>query len=114
MVEDDAAAKKAERAKRFGLDQASITKSLDSALPERSLKRRGQTDESGGRKRQDRHANAGANANANNNRRGRGGRQGRTAGGRNGGGVSKTGGSFMDDPAEKAKAEARAKRFGAA
>lgn len=112
MVQDDNAAKKAERAKRFGLDEASLAKSLDSALPERSLKRRGQNDESAGRKRQDRHGNANANNNAN-NRRGRG-RQGRTGGGRNEGGVAKTGGSLLDDPAEKAKAEARAKRFGAA
>lgn len=116
MVEDDGAAKKAERAKRFGLDQASLAKSLDSALPERSLKRRGQADESGGRKRQDRHGNANNNASNNSRGRGRQGRTGggRTGGGRTGGGVSKTGGSFLDDPAEKAKAEARAKRFGAA
>ena len=113
MVQDDEAAKKAERAKRFGLDQASLAKSLDSALPERSLKRRGQNDESGGRKRQDRHGNSNANNNATNNRRGRG-RQGRTGGGKNGGAAPKTGASLMDDPTEKAKAEARAKRFGTA
>lgn len=93
-----------ERAKRFGIDPAEVSKSLDSALPERPLKRRGQNEEGGGRKRQDRR----------DNRRGGRGRQGRTGGGRNGGGVSKPTRSILDDPVEKAKAEARAKRFGIA
>lgn len=104
VTEDTDAQKKADRAKRFGIDESALAKSLDSALPERPLKRRGQGDEAGGRKRQDRR----------NNGRGRGGGRGRTGGGRNGGGVSKPGRSLLDDPAEKAKAEARAKRFGAA
>ena len=104
VVEDDDARKKAERAKRFGVEAADVTKGLDSALPERPLKRRGQNEESGGRKRQDRR----------DNRRGGRGRQGRTGGGRNGGGVSKPARGILDDPTEKAKAEARAKRFGAA
>lgn len=104
VVEDNSdAAKKAERAKRFGGEPADVTKGLDSALPERPLKRRGQNEEGGGRKRQDRR----------DNRRGGRGRQGRTGGGRNGGGVSKPAKRILDDPSEKAKAEARAKRFGA-
>jgi SAP domain-containing ribonucleoprotein len=111
IEEDDDAKKRAERAQRFGLDEKELASGLDSALPERPLKRgRGRGgDDAGGRpgKRQsmDRRGNG----------RRRGGRP--DNGPRNGGGRSgpnperKRAGGIMDDPTEKAKAEKRAARF---
>ncbi|KAH7409424.1 hypothetical protein BKA64DRAFT_664918 [Cadophora sp. MPI-SDFR-AT-0126] len=112
-----------ERAKKFGTDKTKekevvqdIVKGLNSALPERKLKRERGGDGAQGRqaKRQtpDRRTEA--------PRRGRGGGQGQRGGGR--GGERKTGGpaagqalkKITDDPEERAKAEARAKRFAAA
>lgn len=96
IAEDDEAKKLAERAKKFGQDtKGAVVKGLDSALPERRAKR-GREDKQGGRnpKRQtpDRRMEApGANASAPP--------------------AKKPAGRIIDDPAEKAKAEARAKRF---
>ena len=99
ITEDDEAKRLAERAKKFGLEsKEAVVKGLDSALPERKQKR-GREDKQGGRsaKRQtpDRRTEA-SKAN--------------TAGAP----TKKPAGRILDDPAEKAKAEARAKRFQAA
>lgn len=104
---DSEEAKKLERAKKFGTDTAAVVKGLDAALPERRPKRgREQGDQAeGGGKRQ--------------NSERRNGRQDRPRGGRRGGGrpnrnegAGGGGGKILADPTEKAKAEARAKRFG--
>ncbi|KAI9902842.1 hypothetical protein N3K66_002194 [Trichothecium roseum] len=113
IEEDEDAKKRAERAERFGIDEKDLAKGLDSALPERPLKRgRGRNaGEDGGRpnKRQSLDRRGGGRRNRG-NRGDRGGRQ------QNGGGKTdaprKAG--IMDDPAEKAKAEARKARFAAA
>ncbi|KAK2736051.1 sap domain-containing protein [Colletotrichum kahawae] len=109
--DDDDAKKKAERAKRFGADaDAANTSALDSALPERRPKRGRpeRSDEQPGRdsKRQ--------STDGRGRRGGRGNRHGRQGGGRQGGGgggVEKR--SAAIDPADKARMEARAKRFAA-
>jgi SAP domain-containing ribonucleoprotein len=93
ISEDDEEKKKAERAKKFGSDSnASVVKGLDSALPERRAKR-GREGKEGGRsaKRQtpDRRTEPTPKAAT----------------------AKKPAGRIIDDPAEKAKAEARAKRF---
>jgi len=91
ISEDDEAKKLEERAKKFGLDtKESVVEGLDSALPER--RKRGREDRQGGRnaKRQtpDRRTGPAPAAAA-----------------------KKAPGRVIDDPNEKAKAEARAKRF---
>jgi SAP domain-containing ribonucleoprotein len=96
VPEDDEAKKLAERAKKFGVDsKETVVKGLDSALPERRQKR-GREDREGGRsaKRQtpDRRTEAAPRPAA------------ATM-------AKKPMGRILDDPAEKAKAEARAKRF---
>ena len=96
ITEDDEAKKLAERATKFGLDsKEAVVKGLDSALPERRAKR-GREDKQGGRsaKRQtpDRRTEA---------------PKAKTAAAP----AKKPAGRILDDPAEKAKAEARAKRF---
>lgn len=110
LEEDADATKRAERARRFGLDEKAIASGLDSALPERSLRRgrargqgQGQGQEHDGRinKRQ-----------GGQDRRTGGRRQGR--GGRGGGGSRRDAGpirNVLSDPVEKAKAEKRAARF---
>ncbi|KAF4468083.1 DNA-binding SAP [Fusarium albosuccineum] len=109
LEEDDDAKKRADRAKRFGLDEKELASTLDSALPERSRKRgrgRGEGEAEGNRpgKRQslDRR---------NDRRRGRGGRNGRDGrdGPRRDGPATR--GGILNDPTEKAKAEKRAARF---
>lgn len=96
VTEDDEAKKLAARAKKFGLDTAeAVVGGLDAALPERRQKR-GREDKQGGRnaKRQtpDRRTGPGSKPAA----------------------APKTPPkAITDDPAEKARAEARAKRFGA-
>ncbi|KEZ46666.1 hypothetical protein SAPIO_CDS0501 [Scedosporium apiospermum] len=108
LVEDDDERKKADRAKRFGIDSSSLATSLDSALPDRPLKRgRAREDDGGDNKKRQ------SNNRRDNRRHGRG-RGGRFNNRRAGGGRSEGGsrGSILSDPAEKAKAEARAKRFG--
>ncbi|KAF4344266.1 DNA-binding SAP [Fusarium beomiforme] len=109
IEEDEDAKKRAERAKRFGLDEKELATTLDSALPERSRKRGrdrttdGEGSRPGKRQSLDRRNGGGR-------RRGRGGRDG----GRDGGARKEktaTRSSILDDPAEKAKAEKRAARF---
>lgn len=94
---DDEAKRLAERAKKFGLEQDdTLVKGLDSALPERRPKRgrEGKDDKQGGRnpKRQtpDRRTGPAPKAAPE---------------------AKKASGRVVDDPTEKAKAEARAKRF---
>lgn len=103
---DEEAKKKAERAERFGQDDKEIIGGLDSALPERPLKRgRGREGDANGRpdKRQSRDR--------------RGGRGGNQQGGRRGGGrggqqqAPPKKSSILDDPEQRAKAEARKARF---
>lgn len=92
ISEDDEAKKLAERAKKFGIEaKEEVVKGLDAALPERRAKR-GREDKQGGRnaKRQtpDRRTGPAPKLAA-----------------------AKPTGRIVDDPSEKAKAEARAKRF---
>ena len=96
ITEDDEAKRLVERAKKFGLDsKETVVKGLDSALPERRPKR-GREDKQGDRnpKRQtpDRRTEA---------------PKAKTTGLA----AKKLAGSILDDPVEKAKAEARAKKF---
>lgn len=105
--------KRAERAKRFGLDDKDIS-SLDSALPERSRKR--------GRDRPEGEANRPNKRQSLDRRQGgrRRGRGGHDGGGRDSGREGGRDGAQRDvapkrdvlgDPIEKAKAEKRAARF---
>lgn len=99
ISEDDEAKKLAERAKKFGLDaKETVVKGLDSALPERRAKRGREGKQEGGRnaKRQtpDRRTEPKPKSTAPM--------------------PKKPAGKVTDDPSEKAKAEARAKRFAAA
>lgn len=114
IEEDDDAKRRADRAKRFGIDQTELASGLDAALPERPLKRsRGGVEGNGPGKRQNpdrkgRHAGGGggnnnSSSNNDNNRPSKGQQRG-------GGG----GRSILDDAAEKAKAEKRAARFATA
>lgn len=102
--EDDETRKKAERAKRFGIDEKDLATGLDSALPERPLKRgrgrEGGDDANRASKRQTVDQRAGRQG---------GNRQGRDR--RNG---AAKGSGILDDPEERAKAEKRAARFAAA
>jgi len=106
--------RKAERASRFGVANDAVS-ALDSALPDRPRKRgRGGEDKEDGARDNKRQTSQPA----------RGGRNNQNAGGR-GRGRDRKGGAPREgaqngqkaaaiDPAEKAKLEARAKRFGAA
>ncbi|OAQ78443.1 DNA-binding SAP [Purpureocillium lilacinum] len=108
LEEDDDAKKRADRAKRFGLDEKELT-GLDSALPERPLKR--------GRAREGDEAAGRGNKRQSLDRRGD--RQGR--GRHNGQGDRRRAGSngpakkasILDDPTEREKAAKRAARFAA-
>ncbi|KAG9239298.1 hypothetical protein BJ875DRAFT_436726 [Amylocarpus encephaloides] len=94
MSEDDEANKLADRAKKFGLDnQTERVKGLDSALPERRAKRT----------REDRQGGRNAKRQTPDGRTGPAPKQAPAN--------KKAPGKVVDDPAEKAKAEARAKRF---
>ncbi|KAI1115917.1 hypothetical protein F5Y14DRAFT_107877 [Nemania sp. NC0429] len=125
------AKKKSDRAKRFGVDQTTeLVSGLDSALPERRERKRGRegasnaaADGERGPKRQQQNGPARRRGGREGGREGgrdtrsRGGRQGgndrgpsRKEGG--GGGGSGRPRRIVDDPSERAKAEARAKRFG--
>ncbi|KAK5995903.1 hypothetical protein PT974_04321 [Cladobotryum mycophilum] len=112
---DDETQKLTDRAKRFGIDDKELATGLDSALPERPLKRgRGRNEGEGNRpgKRQSRDRRGGAGTGGGGERR-----SARNKGKEvNAGGAasSKTLTSVMDDPSEKAKAEKRAARFAAA
>ncbi|EQL00469.1 DNA-binding SAP [Ophiocordyceps sinensis CO18] len=100
--EDEDAKRRAERAKRFGIDESELATGLDSALPGKSLKRgrgRGGDDDARSGKRQN-----GGDRQGRNQRNGRATRQDGNKGPAKRGGI-------MDDPSEKAKAEKRAARF---
>lgn len=98
IEEDEDAKRRADRAKRFGLDQNELSSSLDSALPERRLKRgRGRDGDNRPAKRQSLDG------------RGRPGR-----GPRQGGNKERGERAVLDDAVERAKAEKRAARFAAA
>lgn len=101
IEEDEESKKRAERASRFGIDEKEIAGGLDSALPERGHKRgRGPRHEGDGNrpgKRQSLDRRGHDNRNNQNNRS-------------NGAPKPKVAG-ILDDPAERAKAEARAARF---
>ena len=107
-VEDDAAKKLAERAKKFGLETktaaASVVSGLDSALPDR---KRGREDRSQGGRNAKRPTP---------DRRTEPNPKSKPAGSAPPVPAKKAaaGGRILDDPAEKAKAEARAKKFGLA
>ncbi|KAI5865416.1 hypothetical protein GGS23DRAFT_426072 [Durotheca rogersii] len=114
LVEDEEEKRKTARVERFGVDESSLVQGLDAALPERRPAKRGReganADADRGAKRQ----NPGAR------QRGRG--RFRQAGGSRPGVVVRKEGKpnaprgkvILDDPTERAKAEARAKRFGGA
>ncbi|KAJ4856461.1 SAP domain-containing protein [Trichoderma breve] len=110
---DDETKKLAERAKRFGVDDSELATGLDSALPERPLKRgrdrkEGDGNRPGKRRNQDRREQQPSG-----NER----RSGRNKGNQNQGGKGSGKPKFssiIEDPAEKAKAEKRAARFAAA
>lgn len=95
ISEDDEERRKLERAKKFGTEPAIAVKGLDDALPERKKRGREVGDKAGrNAKRQtpDRRAEAPKKATK-------------------AAPVKKVAGRILDDPTEKAKAEARAKRF---
>ncbi|KAI1821983.1 hypothetical protein F4861DRAFT_424189 [Xylaria intraflava] len=114
---DDDTKKKAERAERFGVEQNSLVSGLDSALPEKRERKRGRE----GPSNPGADGERGAKRQQNGHGRRRGGRDNRNRGGRNVDGdrsqPRKEGGSggkprnILADPSERAKAEARAKRF---
>ncbi|KAK4082201.1 uncharacterized protein Triagg1_2013 [Trichoderma aggressivum f. europaeum] len=111
---DDETKRLAERAKRFGVDDKELATGLDSALPERPLKRgRGRNEGDGNgpgkRRSQDRREQQQPSGNER--------RSGRNKGNQNQGGKAAGKPKFssvIEDPAEKAKAEKRAARFAAA
>ncbi|KAF5562098.1 DNA-binding SAP [Fusarium phyllophilum] len=111
IEEDEDAKKRVDRAKRFGLDEKELATTLDSALPERSRKRgRDRTTEGEGNRPGKRQSLDRRNGGGGGRRRGRGGRDG----GRDGGArkeKTSTRSGILDDPTEKAKAEKRAARF---
>jgi len=113
---------KAERASRFGIEQteqSSIVKGLDAALPERRERKRGregaETTATGGDRGAKRQQPAQqASVGRNDRNRGRNGRRGGGGGDASNANGTKNGNkkaSVLSDPSEKAKAEARAKRF---
>ncbi|KAF2971919.1 hypothetical protein GQX73_g1683 [Xylaria multiplex] len=120
---DEEAKKKNERAQRFGVDQTSLVSGLDSALPEKRERKRGRegasnTNADGERSAKRQHNDQGRRRGGRDNRN-RGGRHGgndrgssRKEGGGGGGGGGGKPRRILDDPSERAKAEARAKRFG--
>lgn len=101
ITEDDEAAKLAERAKKFGLDNSKIVEGLDSALPERRQKRAREDGRQGGRNSK--------RPTPDTRRSQHGPRNAQKSGPK-----PPAAGRVTDNPAEKAKAEARAKRFATA
>lgn len=109
IEEDEGSKKRAERAERFGIDEKELASGLDSALPERPLKRgRGRDVGEGARpgKRQSLDRRGGGHR--------RGGRREGGGGGGGGSDAAAKRSGILDDPVEKAKAEKRAARFAAA
>ncbi|KAL2133605.1 hypothetical protein VTI74DRAFT_2043 [Chaetomium olivicolor] len=128
--ENSEEAKKAARAARFGVANDQVS-ALDSALPDRPLRKRGRgegggegkDEENGGRGGKRPNRGAGKQQQQQQQQRGgrgqqQGGRRQGTSGRAANGGNAQKGGNkprtIADDPAEKAKMEARAKRFAAA
>ncbi|QPC76326.1 hypothetical protein HYE68_007078 [Fusarium pseudograminearum] len=116
IEEDEDAIKRADRAKRFGLDEKELATTLDSALPERSRKRgRDRNTETEGSRPEKRQSMDRRNGPGGRQRRGRGGRDnGRDRGARKEGAPKEgaaTQSGILNDPTEKAKAEKRAARF---
>jgi len=96
ITEDEQEKKKQERAQKFGIDSKPVVKGLDDALPERRAKRgRDGGDRQGGR----------------NSKRQTPDRRTGPAPAKAAPAAKKASGRVIDDPSEKAKAEARAKRF---
>lgn len=105
---DDETKRLADRAKRFGVDDKEVASGLDSALPERPLKRgRGRTEGDGNRpgkrRSQDRKEPSGNERRSARNR-GNQGQDGKPS-------AKPKFSNIIEDPAEKAKAEKRAARF---
>ncbi|PMD20447.1 hypothetical protein NA56DRAFT_574223 [Hyaloscypha hepaticicola] len=99
IPQNEEAKKLAERAKKFGLDSKdTVVKGLDSALPERKAKRG----------REGREEGRAAKRQTPDRRTGPKGKGERAGGGGGAGGKGK----ISDDPVERAKMEARAKKFG--
>ncbi|KAI1477557.1 hypothetical protein F4774DRAFT_192563 [Daldinia eschscholtzii] len=115
VVENDEDKKKAERAERFGVEPSTVVKGLDEALPEKRPSKRGReggnVEGERGAKRQNpggRHRGKGRFRQGGNGSRPGGPRkEGRPTGAKGKPGI-------LNDPSERAKAEARAKRFAGA
>ncbi|KAI4860422.1 hypothetical protein F4820DRAFT_109268 [Hypoxylon rubiginosum] len=110
IVENEEEQKKSQRAERFGVEQSSLAKGLDAALPEKRPPKRGREGTNADGERGAKRQNPGGRQRGKGRFRsaGRPGGASRRDGKPNG---PKGKSSFIDDPAEKAKAEARAKRF---
>ncbi|KAH9909571.1 hypothetical protein F4778DRAFT_4678 [Xylariomycetidae sp. FL2044] len=111
--------KKADRAKRFGVEESSLPSGLDAALPEKRPRKRGREGGNADGDRDNKRQNGPGGRQRGGGGRGRGrhggggggrpgGRDGRRDGKPNGAGPRR---NILDDPTEKSKAEARAKRF---
>ncbi|KAI9155219.1 hypothetical protein HJFPF1_07797 [Paramyrothecium foliicola] len=105
IEEDDASKKRADRAARFGIDEKELASGLDSALPERPLKRGRGRGEGDGNRPGKRQSTDGRNP----RRSGRNPRGPAPPASKGGNQPKKT--NILDDPTEKAKAEKRAARF---
>jgi SAP domain-containing ribonucleoprotein len=116
IEEDDDAKKRADRASRFGIDEKELATTLDSALPERTRKRGRERNTEGEGNRNNKRQSLDRRNGGGRRRGGRGGRDGgrdgNREGGRENGPRKETGKSgILNDPTEKAKAEKRAARF---
>ncbi|SPJ70498.1 uncharacterized protein FTOL_00226 [Fusarium torulosum] len=116
IEEDDDAKKRADRASRFGIDEKELATTLDSALPERTRKRGRERNTEGEGNRTNKRQSLDRRNGGGRRRGGRGGRDGGRDGNREGGRengprkeTAKSG--ILNDPTEKAKAEKRAARF---
>ncbi|KAK0392071.1 hypothetical protein NLU13_1569 [Sarocladium strictum] len=108
IEEDEDAKRRAERAKRFGIDEKELASGLDSALPERSLKRgRGRTEGEGGGARPGKRQSLDRRGGRNRGERDDANAQSKPQSKPKSRGI-------LEDPTEKAKAEARAARFAGA
>jgi SAP domain-containing ribonucleoprotein len=112
IPQNEEAKKLAERAKKFGLDtKDTVVKGLDSALPERKAKRGREGREEGrAAKRQTPDRRTGPKGKGE-RAAGAGDGERKKEGGGGGGGAGGKG-KIADDPVERAKMEARAKKFG--
>lgn len=115
IVVDDEEQKRQERAKKFGSEKEVVVKVLDDALPERTAKRGREADKQDGRaaKRQtpDRRTEV-APSKTKPNRPGKPNKTTKPAPAKTAAPpIKKATTRVQDDPSEKAKAEARAKRF---